>query len=317
MPLVASDGMSKRTVGAKAAGARRKAEPGRSSRKARQAAAARARRRNRTVAIAAVIGVLAVVAVMVIVAVTRSPGGGTTRSQSAGRAAELVRRVPTSVLAQVGAGEGVSAPAALPADTPPLESDGKVEVLYVGAEYCPYCAAERWPLVVALSRFGSFSDLGATESAADDVFPRTQTFTFHGATYRSDALAFASVETSTNQPDPAGGYTPLDEPTAQQRELLQRYDRQPYTSQPGAIPFLMIGNRYVSIGASYDPSVLQGMSREEIAAALSDPTSDVAKAVDGAANTLTAAICEATDGEPASVCSDPTIAKIAETLPTP
>ncbi len=34
---------------------------------------------------------------------------------------------------------------------------GKPEVLFVGAEFCPFCAAERWPLIVALSRFGHFS----------------------------------------------------------------------------------------------------------------------------------------------------------------
>ena len=29
-------------------------------------------------------------------------------------------------------------------------SAGKPEIVFVGAEYCPYCAAERWPIVMAL-----------------------------------------------------------------------------------------------------------------------------------------------------------------------
>ena len=41
----------------------------------------------------------------------------------------------------------------------PLTSGGKPEMLYIGAEYCPYCAAERWAMIVALSRFGTFSGL--------------------------------------------------------------------------------------------------------------------------------------------------------------
>ena len=41
----------------------------------------------------------------------------------------------------------------------PLSSGGKPEVLYVGTEFCPYCAAESWSLIVALSRFGQFSGL--------------------------------------------------------------------------------------------------------------------------------------------------------------
>src|SRR6185312_6914517 len=41
--------------------------------------------------------------------------------------------------------------------TPPnvsvLTSKGLPEVVYVGAEYCPYCAAERWGTIIALDRF--------------------------------------------------------------------------------------------------------------------------------------------------------------------
>jgi hypothetical protein len=222
------------------------------------------------------------------------------------------------VLDQVGAGQNVTAPKALPAGTPALEQDGKPQVLYIGAEYCPFCAVERWPMVVALSRFGSFTNLGGTESApAPEAFPQTQTFSFHGATYASDILSFAAVETNTNQPDPNGGFTPLDQPTADQEALLRQFDVAPYTTSPGAIPFLMIGNRFVSIGASYDPSVLQGLTRDQIARALSDPTSPVAQGVLGAANTLTAAICQATGGAPSAVCADPVIAQITSRLPTP
>ena len=308
--------MTKKTAKAKPRSARRPVEPGRSSKRARQAATQRRRRRTRAVAFSAIAGVVAIVAVMTIVALTSTPEA-TRGSGDAGRAAELAQNVPVSVLNSVGAGSDIKRPSPLPSDTPPLERDGKVEVLYVGAEYCPYCAAERWPLVVALGRFGTFADLGATESGAEDVFPRTPTFTFHGSSFTSDTLAFVAVETNTNEPDPAGGYTALEQPTPREQSLLRRYDRQPYTAQPGAIPFLMIGNRYVSIGASYDPSVLQGMTRLEIGQALSDPASPVAQAVGGAANVLTAAICRATDGTPPSVCSDPAIAMIVETLPQP
>ncbi len=266
-------------------------------------------------AVVSVAVIVGIVGVMVVVALVRNPGSSQ-GSGSAGRSATLAQQVPVTAIDAVGAGRGIAQPKPLPAAAPSLEQDGKPEVLYIGAEYCPYCAAERWPLVVALSRFGSFSDLGGTESAAADVFPRTQTFTFHGATYASDTIAFVAVETNTNQPDPAGGYTTLDQPTAAQETLLQQFDRPPYTTQAGAIPFLMIGNRYVSIGTSYDPSVIQGMSRDEIATALSDPGSPVAGSVDAAANVLTAAICRATSGSPSSVCSDPTIATIAQTLPS-
>src|SRR5215831_18416432 len=75
--------------------------------------------------------------------------------------------VPASVLNQVGDGGGqvTGKPITLNGGTP-LTSGGKPEVLYMGAEYCPFCAAERWSMIVALSRFGTFSGLATTHSAS-------------------------------------------------------------------------------------------------------------------------------------------------------
>ncbi len=235
---------------------------------------------------------------------------------SANGAAERVQHVPGSVLGRVGAGRGVSLPMALPPGTPANTQDGKPVVLYIGAEYCPFCAVQRWPLIVALSRFGSFTNLKGTESAGGgEAYPKTPTFTFHGATYTSDYLALQTVETNTNQPSLSGlGYTSLDQPTAAQQDLLSRYDRSPYTSQPGAIPFLMIGNRFVAVGASYDPALLQGKTRDQIAAALSDPSSPIAQGVDGSANAITAAICTTTNNQPSSVCNDPAVVALRTKL---
>ena len=70
----------------------------------------------------------------------------------------------------------------------------------------------------------------------------------------------------------------------------------------------------MSSGASFDPQLLAGMSHRQIAAALSDPTSPVAKAVDGSANVLTAALCEVTGQQPTAVCTAPGVAAAAKTL---
>jgi hypothetical protein len=48
--------------------------------------------------------------------------------------------------------------------------------------------------------------------------------------------------------------------------------------------------------------VLQGKTQAQIAAALSDPNSAIAKAVDGTANLITAAVCQLTNGQPGAVC---------------
>ena len=75
------------------------------------------------------------------------------------------------------------APTVLSRPTAAEVSSGKPEVLFVGAEYCPFCGAERWPLIVALARFGHFSRLKNMQSAPLSVFPGIQSFSFVGATY--------------------------------------------------------------------------------------------------------------------------------------
>jgi hypothetical protein len=180
-------------------------------------------------------------------------------------------------------------------------------VTYIGAEYCPYCAAERWAIAVALSRFGSFQNLSGTHSSSTDVFPDTETLSFYGSTYSSPYLDFASVEEATNQAV-GGTYRSLQSPTHAQGALMARDD------PSGSIPFLDIGGRYVVIGASYSPQVLQGLSQQAIAAALSNPASQVAHAIDGTANAITAAICAVTGNQPSAIANSPTIAAIARQL---
>jgi hypothetical protein len=220
-----------------------------------------------------------------------------------------VTSVPASALNAVGADGVETVPTALPPSTAAYEVDGKPAILYVGAEYCPYCAAERWALTIALSRFGSFDGLGLTTSSSTDIYPSTRTLSFHGSTFHSDLIAFDGVETATNELNAAGtSYQPLDTLTPEQQQLFQAYN------SSGSIPFLLIGNRYVLSGSSFLPDVLQGKSWQEIASALQDPTSDVAKEVLASANVMTAAICELTDGEPANVCTSPGVQQGANAL---
>jgi uncharacterized protein DUF929 len=204
-------------------------------------------------------------------------------------AAYLVRSlaaIPASDLRQVGRGsaragiEAVSGPAL-------AGSDGKPEVLYVGAEFCPYCAAERWAIIVALSRFGTFSGLRTARSAALDAYPNTPTFSFRSATYSSSYLDFVAVE-GGQQPPVLNG---------EQAQLVGRYD----TS--GAIPFVDFGNRSVLTGATYDPGVLQGSSWTSIASALRHPSSPQAQGILGSANEISGAVCDLNGGQPASACS--------------
>jgi hypothetical protein len=215
--------------------------------------------------------------------------------------------VPASTLDAVGRSPSVVPPSRVGDGSIGRGADGKPLITYVGAEYCPYCAAERWALAVALSRFGTFTKLAGTHSAIQDVYPDTQTLSFYGSRYTSPYVDFQSVEQTTNEPV-GGSYPTLQTPTAQERALMATYD------SAGSIPFLDIANRYVVTGSSYSPQVLQGLSRAQIAAQLGDPKSAVAQAIDGTANEITAAIESVTQNLPSSVATSSVIASIAKGL---
>lgn len=280
----------------------------RSSIAAQRAAARKARTRNRLVlAGVAIVAVVAVVVAFVLLQGSGSPapaGPAVPTGPALARVSGKVTSVPVSASDAVGTGSVTAPPKTIAG--PALTAGGRPEVVYLGAEYCPYCAAERWALIVALSRFGTFSGLAATHSAAKDgaghaePYPNTSTFTFAHSQFRSRYLTFTPVEMNTNIPDPTtGGYTSLQSPTAAQQALLSKYDQ----AYQGAIPFLDLGNRYVSVGASYDPAVLSGLNWSQIADGLHTPSSPVAKGVLGAANYLTAAMCGLTHNEPATACT--------------
>ena len=290
---------------------RRKPPPKKGSR-GRSASAATRRRPAAVVAIAVVLAiVMAMVAFALLGKPAKAPASG-----SGTAAARKLQGVPDVTLAAIGLQTSVTPPQHLPSGTQPLTLNGKPQVLYVGAEYCPYCAAERWALILALSRFGSFTGLSATLSSATDVFPNTPTFSFHGATYSSTYLSFTGVEETTNQPNGQGGYTPLDTLTAAQEALLKAFDVAPYTTQPGAIPFTTYGNRFVSIGAGFQPSALAGLTVDQVAAKLANADDPITKDIVGAANTLVAALCEVTGGRPSNVCAAPWVGQIQSALPS-
>jgi hypothetical protein len=281
---------------------------------AQRAAERRAEQRRRIlIASGSVVVVLAIVLVFVIVKLN---GGKPSANSAAGLSngptgsalaavVKTVTSVPASVLDTVGNGGGAVTGKPSTISGSALTANGKPEMFYMGAEYCPYCAAERWAMIVALSRFGTFGGLATVHSAVTngagtaEPDPNTPTWTFVHATYSSPYLAFSPVEIETNIPNPATGtYTTLQTPTAAQQALVTKYD-----GSSGSIPFIDFGNKYVISGVSYDPGVLAGLSWATIANDLSNPNSAVARAVDGTANYITAAICKMTNNTPASACT--------------
>ena len=254
----------------------------------------RQKKRNRRIVGGAIGAVAAVVVLLVVVAASTGGSSGPTVRATPVPTAVLndLTQVPASTLAAIGRGTSTNPPR--PVSEQLRTVGGKPEVLYLGAEYCPYCAAQRWALIQALSHFGTFTGLSTTRSGANDVHPNTPSFTFHGATFTSNYLAFTARELYSNV-RVGGHYSPLDKATPGEMALLQQYGN--------SFPLLDLGGRYVQVGASYDIELLHGLEWEQIAGALADPKSNLARAIDGSANVITAALCTLTNGQPTQVCN--------------
>jgi len=252
--------------------------------------------------------VVAVLAAFVIIKVTTSTKAGSATAVSATIAHEI-GDVPASVFNAVG----TTSPAVTV--TPPTAAKGQPlltaasasgaklpQVVYYGAEFCPYCAAQRWATIVALSRFGKFTGLQTMSSSPVDIAANTPTFTFVKATYSSKYIVFTSVESQDVNRNP------LQTPTALESALIVKYDTAKYFpglagSSGNPIPFMSFANQFLVSGASYDPGVLSGQTREQIAAGLKSPSSPITQAIIASANYQTAAICTLTGGKPGKVCS--------------
>jgi hypothetical protein len=284
-------------------------------------------------------GSILVVAIVVValVLVKLNSGGGTAASASNGptgtaltAVTKQVTSVPTSLTDKVAGGgvnKGVFISSAQlqsaasqggsyfgTVNGTPLTSGGKPEVLFMGGEYCPFCAAQRWAMVNALSRFGTFTGLTTTHSSSTDSDPNTPSFTFYKSTYKSDYINFTSVEEYTNfrqgnSSNTSVPYQTLQTPTADQQKTAQTYD------PSGSIPFFDLGNKYVQVGnlPPLDPAMLAGKTWAQVAAAMSDPSSAIGKAEIGNANYMTAGICKLTNNQPTTACT-PTIQSLEADL---
>jgi len=248
----------------------------------------------------AVVVVIAIVLAFVLVKLnshSKASGGAATGTVLSASVLSGIN-VPASTLNAVGKGTS-DAKTIIPVNGgSPLTSGGKPEVLYIGAEYCPYCATERWAMAVALSRFGTFTGLHGIHSSSSDVYANTPTLTFYKSKYTSKYVTFTPVETQTVTK------ATLQTTTAAQNKLIDKYDAAPYVSgEAGAIPFVDFGNKYIISGASYNPQVLSGKTWAQVSAALSQSSSAIAQGADGTANMITAAICKLTNNQPGSACT--------------
>jgi Domain of unknown function (DUF929) len=263
------------------------------------------------IAAAAAIGVAA--AVVFVVIKPGSPAAGHA-NPALTRIIAQVTHVPVRTSDAAGDGDDRMIAKPAPVAGPPLAVRGKPEILYVATEYCPYCATQSWAMIVALSRFGTFTRLRTIRSGTfnsalmptltDQSFPPLDTWTFYGSGYTSKYLTFVPVETRSNvlvsrhaNPQDKNSYTRLQRLPPAQQAIFTRYD----TLQ--AVPFTDFGNRYALTGSSFSPGVLEHETWSQIAAALEDPHGIGGQSILGTVNYITAAICRLTGDQPATACT--------------
>jgi Domain of unknown function (DUF929) len=196
--------------------------------------------------------------------------------------------VSTSTLSTIGT-SGVTPPSPISPQGQTFLVDGKPAVLYIGAEFCPYCAIERWAMAIALSKFGNFSDIEYMISAPDDG--NIYTLSFRDSTYSSPYIAFVSVENENRN-----GQV-IQNPNATESTIWNTYN-------PGHYPFIYFNGDYYLKSPQFNYAVLQNLNWTQIASQLNNPSSAVAKNVDAAANTMISAICTMDGGKPSSICSE-------------
>jgi hypothetical protein len=267
----------------------------------RQAALEFRRRRNQRLGFGSIVLVVVLVAVLVLVKVGGDGGGGGTTSSDVSPPAgtpipaavtSKLASIPLSTLGAAPTTGLVTSPQSI--SDPTLTVDGKPDLLFIGAEFCPVCATERWAMYVALSKFGTFSPQpGQIHSAVRDG--DIPTLTFYETTYTSPYLTFTPVETTTNQPD-GDYYVSLQTPTASQQKLWQ--------SHTTGFPWLDFGGKMELTSAQYDPTTLEGQSFDSIEKAVGNNSTAIGADIDASAKVLVQTICSTLTGnKPANVCS--------------
>ncbi len=145
----------------------------------------------------------------------------------------------------------------------------KPVLLYIGADFCPYCAAQRWGLTLTLLRFGKLSGVKYMLSSAHDVYANTPTFTFQFARFVSPYLRFQAIETASRNKRPLMKMTP------QAIKIFKIFDAPPYTHFSYGIPFVYLNGAYLLNVPMISPAQLQGLSWHEITNEMGNPQSNL------------------------------------------
>jgi thiol-disulfide isomerase/thioredoxin len=172
-----------------------------------------------------------------------------------------------------------------------MRRSGKLFVFFMGAEFCPYCAAERWAIVRSLQKFGQWDGLKQTISAArDQPFLNLPTYDFTKASYTSPQIEFVAREIKDRE------FKPLQKLLKTEEKLVRKYNPKKQ------IPFLLVGGRFMQIGSGFPPKIFIGHTFRQTETELKKTESEIRKTIDEEANIISALLC--LSGLPPELCKE-------------
>jgi len=179
----------------------------------------------------------------------------------------------------------------------PMKRNGKLFVFFMGAEYCPFSAAERWSIVRGLQKFGQWNGLKQTMSAArDEPFLNLPTYDFTEATYTSSQIEFVARELKDRE------FKPLQKLLRAEEKLVRKFNPEK------EIPFLLVGGRFMQIGAGFTPKIFIGHTFRQTETELKKAESEIRKTIDAEGNIIAALLC--VSGLPPELCKETGVAEL-------
>ncbi len=171
-------------------------------------------------------------------------------------------------------------------DQPLKRPGGKSLVFFMGAGFCPFCAAERWAIAEALKNFGSWEGLVEDKSAGqDEKYLNVPTLNFARAKFASEHIEFVGKETADRN------FEPLQELDEKDYEILDTFN------PDQIIPFLLVDGQFMQVGAGYSPKLIEGMDHAKVRSELENLKSEAGKALREEIDNITALVCKSIGGK--------------------
>ena len=190
-------------------------------------------------------------------------------------------------------------------DTPIKTKSGKTLVFFLGAGFCPFCAAERWSIVEALKNFGTWQNLQEDFSAEkDEKYLNIPTFNFVNASYSSSYVEFQAIETADRH------FNAVDNEGKDHYDILENYN------PDQIIPFTLIDGQFMQAGSGYSPKLFEGLNHDKVREQILDLQSTLGSSIKNETAFLTALICFTLKDFTGEVCENSRITELVKQIST-